>query len=280
MYKFLLFLLLSATLLGLSGEAAINIILDYGSTTPEDIETYSDEFAEAEAFWESRLTGYRDSGFGAPAQVVIEVNLSVLDGVGGILGQAGPTHVNFLGSFFEATRGVMTFDTSDLVSPPQNGTFGNVIRHEMGHVLGHGSLWGINGVYQSGTGQYTGVAGVAAFREEFNQPDATYVPVELDGGESTANGHWNTGIDLGSREEPNSRDDPGDTIVYTSVRNGEVLDNELMTGFLTGSVWLSETTLQSFYDIGYTVIPEPAEFALWMALVGFFYSSQRKRLSS
>ncbi|MGC6455797.1 MAG: hypothetical protein ACON39_05800 [Coraliomargaritaceae bacterium] len=255
--------------------SAINIILDYDSTAPEDIETYGSVFSAAESFWEGNLTGYQDVWLGAPAQVLIKVNLSTIDGVGGRLGQASPTHINIFGNFVETTQGEMTFDTDDLVSLRQSGLFNTVVRHEMGHVLGHGSLWALNGVYEEGTGQYTGASGLAAFREEFNQPEATYVPVELDGGEGTANGHWNMGMDLGSREAPNSRDDPGDTIVYTSVNNGEVLDNELMSGFLSGSAWLSETTLQSFYDIGYTVIPEPSAFTLPMLVLFFCFFGRR-----
>ena len=68
-------------------------------------------------------------------------------------------------------------------------------------------------------GQYTGAAALDAFKLEFNQLEATFVPVELDGGAGTANGHWNMGIDLGADELPDSRDDR-DSIVYTSVNNG------------------------------------------------------------
>lgn len=169
----------------------------------------------------------------------------------------------------------MTFDTADLDTLVGAGTFEAVIRHEIGHVLGFGTLWGLNGVYVSDTGEYIGAAALSAFQIEFNQPGATYVPVELDGASGTANGHWNMGVDLGTSEAADSRDDPGDTVVYTSVNNGLSLDNELMAGFLSGEAWLSNTTLQSFYDIGYQVafdvignpVPEPASYALAMALL-------------
>jgi hypothetical protein len=256
-------------------DAAINIVLDYGTTSSADIATYGASFEAAETFWESNLSGYVDSGLNAPTQVLINIDLSVDDGVGGRLGFAGPTFGNFGGSFVETTQGDMSFDTADIGSLLTAGTFENVIRHEMAHVLGFGTLWNFDGfqqVYDSGTGQYTGAAALAAFQVEFNQPGATYVPVELDGGGGTANGHWNMGIDLGvDYEVENSRGDPGDAIVYTSVNNGLSLDNELMTGFLTGDAWLSNTTLQSFRDIGYetflSLVPEPALFS---ALLGFF----------
>ena len=248
-------------------EGAIDILLDFGATETEQIANFGVDFSEAEAFWESKLTGYRDAGFAAPWQVSIEVGLTPIDGLGGVLAEAGPTSVNPYGRYAETTQGVMNFDTADLLSMQQNETLAGVVRHEMGHVLGFGSLWSMHGVYLEGSGQYIGAAGLLAFREEFNQPNANFVPVELDGGAGTANGHWNMGIDLGSQEALNSNEDPGDSIVYTSVKNGETLDNELMTGFLSGSTWLSNTTLQSFRDIGYTVVPEPAAYALWIGFL-------------
>jgi hypothetical protein len=267
-----------------SVNAGINVVFDYGTTSDGDIATYSSTFSAAESFWESHLTGYRDTGFDAPSQILINVELGEIDGSGGVLGSAGPTFGNFGGSFVETTEGDMTFDTADLDTIVAAGDFEQVIRHEIGHILGFGTLWGVNGVYTSDTGQYAGTAALAAFQIEFNQPDATYVPVELDGGSGTANGHWNMGVFLGESEVLDSRDDPGDTIIYTSVNNGLSLDNELMTGFLTGDAWLSNTTLQSFYDIGYTVddlmgspLPEPASFALLMAIGSGFTVLRRKR---
>lgn len=254
----------------------INIVLDYGATAQQDIENYGATFDAAEAFWETRLVGYRDTGSNAPSRLLINVALELIDGSGGTLGSAGPTLGNFRGNFVETTEGNMRFDTADISGLQSNGGLAAVIRHEMAHVLGFGTLWnifeltGIPGyqqVYTDGSGEYTGAAALAAFQEEFAQPNATFIPVELDGGGGTANGHWNMGVNLGSPYEvPDSRDDPGDAIVYTSVNNGLSLDNELMTGFLTGDAWLSNTTLQSFYDIGYEVVPEPASAALLLAL--------------
>ena len=233
-----LYLALSASV----SNASINIVLDYGATSAADVVTYGAAFNAAETFWESNLSGYRD-GLLAPTSVIMNVALGNIDGAGGTLGSAGPTQVNIQGNFLETTQGNMTFDTSDLGSSVSAGTFEAVIRHEMAHVLGFGSLWsssavglpGYQEVYVNGSGQYTGAFGLAAFQQEFDQADATYVPIELDGAAGTANGHWNMGIDLGAEfEAVDSRDDPGDTIVYTSVFNGKVLDNELMTGFLSG----------------------------------------------
>ena len=284
--------LYSAVLILLSAlpaRAAINILLDYGETSAENIATYGPTFESAVAFWQSHLTGYRDGAL-APSAVTIGVTLANIDGAGGTLGSAGPSIVNIQGSFMETLAGGMTFDTSDLGSLVAANRFDDVIRHEMGHVLGLGSLWsssavgipGFQELYVSGSGQYTGEAALDAFKLEFNQPDATFIPVELDGGLGTANGHWNMGIDLGVREEPDSRDDPGDGIVYTSVNNGYTLDDELMSGFLTGEAWLSYTSLQGFYDIGFEVaitgpIPEPAAASFIAASISALCASARRR---
>jgi hypothetical protein len=267
-------------------DASINIVLEYGTTSPADIASYGETFEAAETFWESNLSGYVDSGLNAPTQILINIVLGDIDGPGKTLGSAGPTFGNFGGSFVETTEGAMTFDTADLGYLVSSGSFEAVIRHEMGHVLGFGTLWDFNGyqqVYDSGTGQYTGAFGLAAFQIEFNQPDATYVPIELDGGGGTANGHWNMGIDLGvNYEVADSRDDPGDAIIYTSVNNGLSLDNELMTGFLTGEAWLSDTTLQSFRDIGYekllSPVPEPALFSALFGFSTLVVVLQRRRM--
>lgn len=264
---------------GASGaSAAVNIVL-WGDVQA-GYEAYGDAIGAAAFFWESQLTGYRD-GASAPDQIAIQVTLMGIDGAGGVLGSAGPSRVDIRGDFMEPLAGSMTFDTADLGVGSLLGNvddFYLVALHEMAHALGFGTLWsgsaatggqyaGFQEVYVFGSGQYVGEAGLAAFQKEFDQPEATFVPVELDGGPGTANGHWNMGGDLGQGyENPSSRDDPGDSIVYTSLNNGLALDDELMTGYLSGEVWLSQTTLYSFYDIGYEVIPERADCAFILGL--------------
>jgi hypothetical protein len=46
----------------------------------------------------------------------------------------------------------MQFDTADLASMQANGTLNDVITHEMGHVLGIGTIWTAKGVL---SGSYT-----------------------------------------------------------------------------------------------------------------------------
>jgi hypothetical protein len=39
----------------------------------------------------------------------------------------------------------MQFGTADLAAMQANGTIGDVITHEMGHVLGIGTIWSVKG---------------------------------------------------------------------------------------------------------------------------------------
>src|SRR3954447_22112145 len=67
---------------------------------------------------------------------------SRIDGPGGILGQAGPTHLRPAtagAAAFLPAKGTMQFDTDDLSQMETSGTLQDVITHEMGHVLGFGT---------------------------------------------------------------------------------------------------------------------------------------------
>lgn len=202
----------------------------------------------------------------------------------------------------ETVSGGMTFDTADLDFMVTNGVFEDVIRHEMGHVLGFGVLWdtaaildgtGIPAtfqqIYTTDSGQYTGTAALAAYQLEFGQPGATFIPVELDGGSGTANGHWNEVTDNFSIENLAGFDsDPGDggaaPTIVGGINAGESMDDDLMSGVLSGSTYLSNTTLASFFDIGYTIndftpIPEPRTFAAISGILALFCGLSRRRNS-
>lgn len=163
--------------------------------------------------------------------LVISASVLTIDGAGGILGQASPTQGAITGGFTYATQGFMEFDAADVGSLVNAGTFDDVVLHEMLHVIGLGPLWVANGVYVNGTGQYTGAAGLAAYQAEFN-PAASFIPVDTTSGPGTANLHW---------DEDLFENDPA------------TFSDEIMTGFLNGPTYISETTRQSFIDIGYEV---------------------------
>jgi predicted Zn-dependent protease len=76
--------------------------------------------------------------------VLILAQGTAIDGPGRILGQAGPTHLRPASAgpaAFLTAKGIMSFDTADLAKMNAAGTLNDVIAHEMGHVLGIGTLW-------------------------------------------------------------------------------------------------------------------------------------------
>ena len=169
--------------------------------------------------------------------VLIEAQGSKIDGPGGILGQAGPTHVRPASAgaaAFLPVKGVMAFDKADLASMEQEGTLGDVITHEMGHVLGIGTIWDSKGLLQGGGTNNPTFTGAGASAEFGNLKGAgpTPVPVENTGGPGTADGHW--------RET--------------------VFRNELMSGFISDSGNpISRVTAASLEDLGYVVNMDAAE---------------------
>ncbi|MFZ8200167.1 leishmanolysin-related zinc metalloendopeptidase [Alteromonas portus] len=202
-------------------------INNLGGLTPSQ----SSAFDDAIAYWETYLTGVQ-SVF--DHSIVIDASGTSIDGVGGILGSAGPTSITQLADspFVYANKGRMRFDTADLSNMENSGTLFDVIVHEMAHVIGFGTLWttdffiaGSQSNYVTNSGRYTGEYALEIYRQEFVE-DAEFIPVELGGGAGTANSHW---------DEPW----PGGS-------------SDLMTGYLGPyPITLSDTTVASFADIGY-----------------------------
>lgn len=235
-------------------------------------------FTDAANAWMSRITGYR--GVMSLPSVTINAEVSPIDGAGGTLGSAGPTFASIQDEdglagglrFTLTTEGDMTFDSADIDNLETAGSLGAVIEHEMGHVLGIGTLWntasfggsfaGTQALYTDGSGQFTGAAAIAQWQSEFGQADA-FVPVELGGGAGTANGHWN------------EVDDGAGPTGITQIGTDNDMRDELMTGWLNPDSFVSQMTLASLYDIGYTVVPEPSTGLL--AVIGGLLTISRRR---
>lgn len=159
--------------------------------------------------------------------VLIEARGLSIDGPNGVLGRAGPTRLRS-GSMLPVT-GVMEFDIGDLARLEADGGLLDVIIHEMGHVLGIGTLWQIQNLLVgagSANPTYVGQNGMREFSTLIGAQGMTPVPVANTGGQGTRDGHW--------RET--------------------VFGNELMTGFLNlGLNPLSRLTVGSLEDLGYAV---------------------------
>ncbi|MFV1987613.1 MAG: leishmanolysin-related zinc metalloendopeptidase [Gemmatimonadota bacterium] len=214
-------------------------------------------FRVGEARWQAVIQGeqedvavVRSSGFcGSTVPIdetvddlLILADLVPIDGPGGVLGSAGPCLIRENGI---PVMGRMQFDTADLDNIEAGGTLDDLIVHEMGHVLGIGSLWHLFNLSdipaaEAGTVSdafFSGAGARAAFNEIGGESYVgNRVPIENSGGGGTRFVHW--------RES--------------------VFDTELMTGFLDpGSNPLSLVTIASLEDLGYTVSRSIAEaFAL------------------
>ena len=222
-------------------------------TTMTDAEKAA--FTLAAAKWESVIFGdvpdqrvtiaSNSCGKGSPGlfetvdDIVIFAIIDSIDGPGKILGQAGPCFVRSEDNL--PIVGVMQFDSADVVSLIAGGSFGLVIQHEMGHVLGFGTMWQSDNLLADPSGcdstqdpHFVGLQGLAAFDRigGRNYVASAKVPVENHGSPGTCDSHW--------RES--------------------VFKNELMTGFLNvGSNPLSVETVASLGDLGYLVTYSAAD---------------------
>jgi hypothetical protein len=219
---------------------------------PSVTESQQDVFEMAAARWAQVVrTGLPDVTFSAPADecgtgapafsgtvddVLVDVSVVPIDGVGGVLGVAGPCLVRTVGEL--PAFAAMQFDSADVAAMVADGRFTTVVLHEMGHVLGIGTLWDLhatglgtsNPLFHGLTarGAWSGVTGGAA----------SPVPIEATGGPGTADAHW--------RES--------------------VLGDELMTGWISlGLNPLSEVTIGALADLGYGVDLGAADGFGWAA---------------
>ena len=244
-----------------------NITLRFANdlTTKYLTEAQKQVFIDAKNHWESVITAdlenfggeqpfpadqlFEDTGrvVGAIDDVLIDIRFAELNGP---LGSAGPAFIRQEGDDAPLTVwGLMQFEINEF---KKNGFFEEeqayreVILHEMGHVLGIGTLWAATGNVDDnyiGSNPPTvsqglpnpdydpGFIGKKAL-EQYNillktkgKEAANAVPIANTGGPGNYNGHW--------REL--------------------VFDNELMTPYAGGLEVMSKMTAASIDDIGYTV---------------------------
>ena len=170
--------------------------------------------------------------------ILISASLVNIDGPGGVLGRAGPTHIIYDPSAGDTSSdalpfaGIMEFDIADAETFLASGQWSDIVMHEMMHVLGFGTLWERTGVVEmtiddNGTRRpwddtidynYLGLSATA-------ENDGIAPEVEADGGSGTAGGHW-------------------DEVAY---------DNYLMTGYINDTNIFTSMSIGSLEDLGYNI---------------------------
>jgi hypothetical protein len=189
---------------------------------------YQSAFNNAALRWQSIITGDLPNVTSALSgnidDLLITASVVAIDGAGGVLGRAAPTALRSDSGLPYA--GMMQFDSADMATMLANGTLEGVIVHEMGHVLGIGTLWDyqdlINPVSNS---QYIGTNGLSAWRTVSGNANASFVPLETAGGRGTAGVHWSE----------------------------NTFGDELMTGYVDSTMPISIVTIGTLADLGYTV---------------------------
>lgn len=151
----------------------------------------------------------------------ITYSFDPIDGIGKVIGFAGPTHIR-AGTAIPY-KGIMTFDSSD-INRLSSKELEALFLHEIGHVLGIGTIWNILGCSKCpGDEQYKCPYAVAAFETISGTTDLL---IETDGGSGTACAH------------------------FDEVQ----LKTELMTGYLNGGISeVSAITIGALEDLGYEV---------------------------
>jgi hypothetical protein len=139
-------------------------------------------FDAAAACWEQIITADLPDDvsveYGAIDDVRIDVTVDAIDGLDGVL--AGATWDDLRFDSWMPIHGVISIDSSDLSPMTSDGTLLSVIIHEIGHVLGLGSLWGLLGLTDSFG--YVGEYALDAYRQLSGNASASFVPLETTGG--------------------------------------------------------------------------------------------------
>ncbi|MXW18926.1 MAG: hypothetical protein F4139_06935 [Gemmatimonadetes bacterium] len=167
------------------------------------------------------------------------ISIDSIDGVGNVVGSAGPCHVRAISYGFETivstpTVGAIILDEADVAQMESQGSLLSVVTHELAHVLGFGTIWEIRDwlrdpsiINPGADTHFIGPVTIPAFDAVGGGGYAgARVPVENGGEQGSADTHWRQ----------------------------SVFGDELMTPFLTGdSHPLSLVTVESMYDIWYEV---------------------------
>src|SRR5262249_30176302 len=132
-------------------------------------------------------------------------------------------------------KGTIVFDSGDLALLDQHGLLLDTVTHEIGHVLGFGTIWEdkIPDMLQQAGGETVAFLGRTAVAEYQKLPHRKGpVPIERNGGSGTQGRHW----------------------------DDDKLPREMMSGMVEQSGKLiSRVTVASLQDLGWVVDLDNAE---------------------
>ena len=210
----------------------------------------------AEAIWDARIVGYSTELPNALRMQLttlkIKCEIGEIDGLNGILAQAGPDAVLGMVRTVSVTteknntmslEATVTFDLEDLGQLSAAGLLTQVAAHEICHAIGFGSFLltenGLSGpVNGIGLTQYNGGQyALRAYRKESGNGVAGYIPLQQTGAGS-AGGHWALGVPVFDKIAQNNSHDL--MLAFIDVANPP-------------TVYIAETTYALLADIGYAV---------------------------
>ena len=211
---------------------AFNICLDISSISG-NIEPWFDLVLQAAARWERiisedpwgpwsekilRYLPEENIATRIPREGVDDIYVSVfevdIDGPGGLFALAGPDLI--IGADSKIVAGSIQIDPNDIEIALEKNVFLPLLLHELGHVLGVGTMWEEHGLVDGET--YIGIHGVEAWQDEVGCSTG-YLPL--------SGNHWNE----------------------------DCVQNEFMTPFFRFNhpAPVSSLTMGSLEDLGYVV---------------------------
>ena len=239
----------------------LDLVFEFSETTSFSAEqraVFDPALARAEKFWEGVVQGR------AGSDDTLQFPIQISSQNSGLASANAAGRVQ-AGDFVVSTRGTLFINPSEILPAtdglgiaPGVNVLDELLAHEIAHALGVGALWEANELAVSGSGRYTGEFGLAAFRAEFqNQENAAFIPVEIAGAADSADFHWDQ-LFRSSPQEGNPKDPLSLSPLLGIVdARGRDLGQEIMSAAVDpdfGEQFFSNTTVQSFRDIGYDVV--------------------------
>lgn len=231
-----------------------NICLDIQSSSGK-VEYWMEAFGIAKQRWEEVIVGDSNPSVTNLAQYWSNKNLiatslppvtddiyisawtKTYDGKGGVLGMATPYLMD--SDTKRPVGGWMMFDSADVSTLYSRGMWTNTILHEIGHVLGLGSMWSHHGLH----------------------PGSGYIFNDKYKTNSEAQRVWEEDFCPGGRL-PIETANFGEGIGYGTAAvhfDEQCVQDELMTGIVDKEMPLSKLTLASLADMGYIVDYDKAD---------------------